>query len=546
MPRLLFSVLLGSILGFPLVVLVRQNLSLQSFEQIWTEPEPFGRLLANTFALMLLVVLLGVPPGAAFAFALTARGVRGRRWLGTGVLASLFVPLPVWAVSWQILFGELLPPLALEPGDVAWRPWKLGMLPAAWIHAVAAVPWVAGIVWLALQTSDPAVEDEARQTGGSRGYFRWVLLPRLVPGLTLAAAWVALQAGTEIAVTDAVTVRTFAEEVYTQMVVRSSGLGGAIAATAPVWIGTIFALGLLARLGLRRFGHSIQTVRFLPIDRGRATLGATLFAWIPFALYLGLPVGALVWKTAGGGVLPAPSISEFGLRLEKVIRTEWSTLLDSLAAAALAGVFTAGLARIACALGFGSPRYRTGLLMACLLLVALPGPILGFALKQATVELVSTEQSVFRSLDLHPDFPPLRSLLYDQPSPLPGIWVAALRFFPLACAMLAVAMGRIPKSLIETAAVERRGALSRWRWVIVPLTARAFLITALATAALALGEVSAGKLAQPPARGVFILRLFDQMHYGAESTVAGLCLLQLVATWGILCVLVGLKPERTP
>ena len=546
MPRLLFSALLGSILGFPLFVLIRRNLSLRSFEQIWTDPEPFGRLLANTFALMVLVILLAVPPGAAFAFALTARGVRGRRWLGTGVIASLFVPLPVWAVSWQILFGELLPPLALEPGDVAWRPWKLGMLPAAWIHAVAAVPWVAGLVWLALQTSDPALDEEARQTGGPRGHLRWVLFPRLAPALALAAAWVALQAGTEIAVTDAMMVRTFAEEAYTQMVVRSSGLGGAIAATAPVWLGTVFALGLLARLGLRRFGHSIQTLGLGKVDRGGATLRATLLAWSPFALYLGLPVGALVWKAAGGGVLPAPSSAEFGLRLEKVIRTEWPTLLDSLAAAALAGIFTAGLAWIACALGFGAPRYRIGLLIACLVLVALPGPILGFALKQATVELVSAEQSVLRSLDLRPDFPPLRSLLYDQPSPLPGIWVAALRFFPLACGMLAVAMGRIPRSLLEAAAVERRGVLSRWRWVIAPLTARAFLMTALAVAALALGEVSAGKLAQPPARGVFILRLFDQMHYGAESTVAGFCLLQLVATWGILCVLVGLKPERTP
>ena len=546
MPRLLYSALLGWILGFPFSVLVLRHLSFDSFTLIWTDPEPFGRLLANTFALMTLVMVLAVPPGAAFAFALTSRGVRGRRWLGTGVLACLFVPLPVWAVSWQILFGELLPPLALEPGDVAWRPWKLGMLPAAWIHSVAAVPWAAGTVWIALQTSDPTLEEEARQTGGPRGHLRWVLLPRLVPALALAAAWVALQAGTEIAVTDAMMVRTFAEEVYTQMVVRSSGLGGAIAATAPVWLGTVFALGLLARLSLRRFAHSIQTVRLGMVDRGRATLRATLLAWIPFVLYLGLPVGALVWKAAGGGVLPAPSGAEFGLRLEKVVRTEWPTLLDSLAAAALAGVFTAGLAWIACALGFGAPRFRAALLIACLVLVAMPGPILGFALKEATVELVSAERSVLRALDIPLDFPPLRSLLYDQPSPIPSVWVAAIRFFPLACGLLAVAMGRVPKSLIETAAAERRGVLSLWRWAVAPLTVRAFLMTALAVAALALGEVSAGKLAQPPARGVFILRLFDQMHYGAESTVAGFCLLQLLVTWGILCVLVGLKPERTP
>ena len=42
MPRLLFTALLGSILGFPLFVLIRQNLSLQAFWQIWTDPQPFG------------------------------------------------------------------------------------------------------------------------------------------------------------------------------------------------------------------------------------------------------------------------------------------------------------------------------------------------------------------------------------------------------------------------------------------------------------------------------------------------------------------------
>ena len=181
-----------------------------------------------------------------------------------------------------------------------------------------------------------------------------------------------------------------------------------------------------------------------------------------------------------------------------------------------------------------------------LLLLALPGPLLGFAIKQATVELVLAERSLLRTFNLAPEFPPLRSLLYDQPSPVPGIWVCVLKFFPLACGIMAAAMRRVPKSLVETATVEGRTGFSLWRWVIAPLTARAFLFAVLAIAALAFGEVGASKLAQPPARGVFILRLFDQMHYGAESTVAAFCLLQLATTWGILFLLIWLKPERTP
>ena len=269
---------------------------------------------------------------------------------------------------------------------------------------------------------------------------------------------------------------------------------------------------------------------------------ATLLIWFPFVIYFGLPLGSLIWKAAGGGV-QQPSFWEFGQRLEKVFRTEWATLIDSLASAAITGVVTTSLAWIACALGFGSARYRAVLVGLGLLLLALPGPLLGFAIKQATLELVLAERSLLQTFDLSPEFPPLRSLLYDQPSPIPGIWVCVLRFFPLACGIMAIVMQQVPKSLLETAAVEGRSAFSPWRWVIARLTARAFLFSILAIAALAFGEVSASKLAQPPARGVFILRLFDQMHYGAESTVAAFCLLQLATTWGIICLLARLKPE---
>ena len=530
--------LLLLMVGSPLATLFRHHLSLDVLASIRHDADRLTPQLISTLSLMLLVVALSVPAGASQAFAMRRPGVRGRRWLGAAVLAGLFVPLPVWAVSWQIILGEWLPPLALEPGEVAWRPWTLGLLPAAWIHAIAAWPWAIAIVWLALRTSNPALDDEASQTGGPRGVFRWVTMPKLAWAVLAAACFIGMQAGTEIAITDAMMVRTFAEEVYTQMVVRSTGLGGAIAATIPVWLGSALALALVARFGMKRFRAVGADLRLAPSREGDFSISNTLLAWSPIALYLGLPVGALFWKTASGG--------NFAGRMEKLIRTEWLTLLDSLAAALLAGAFTASLAWLACAAAGRSPRFRIALFVGGLLLIAVPGPLVGFAIKEATVEIVVAERSILQALEFDPEFPPLRSMLYDQPSPIPGIWSSCLRFFPLACALLAVAMQRIPKSLVETAEAEASNRSGPLRRVIAPLTARSFLIVAVATAALAFGEVSAGKLAQPPARGVAVLRLFDQMHYGAESSVAGFCLLQLVATWGILCVLVGLIPERTP
>ena len=536
--RVAIAGLLLLLIGFPLSSLFRHHLSYSSLASAGGEVGQLGSQFSSTLALMTLVVLLAVPAGAAQATAMRLSGVGGRRWLGAAVLAGLFVPLPVWAVSWQIVLGEWLPPLAIEPGEVAWRPWTLGLLPAAWIHAVAAWPWAVAIVRLALQTTNSALEDEALQTGGPRAVFRCVTVPNLAWALLAAGCCIGIQAATEIGVTDAMMVRTFAEEVYTQMVVRSTGLGGAIAATIPVWLGSSLALMLVARSTLRRFGTAGTDIRPAPMPQGEFSLVNSLLAWSLPVAHLGLPVAALIGKAASGGA--------FAGRMEKLVRTEWLTLLDSLAAAALAGAFTASLAWLACAAAVRSIRFRRSLFLGGALLVAVPGPLVGFAIKEATMELVLAERSLLRAVELDPGFPTLRSLLYDQPSPIPGIWASCLRFLPLACALMAVAMQRIPKALVETAEVEASARSGVLRHVIAPLTARSFLMVAVAMAALAFGEVSAGKLAQPPARGVAVLRLFDQMHYGAESGVAGFCLLQLAATWGILCVLVGLIPERTP
>ena len=52
-----------------------------------------------------------------------------------------------------------------------------------------------------------------------------------------------------------------------------------------------------------------------------------------------------------------------------------------------------------------------------------------------------------------PTFPPVRSALYDQPSPLPTMWAAAIRFFPVAVAICWPAVRAVPRELSEAALV---------------------------------------------------------------------------------------------
>jgi iron(III) transport system permease protein len=505
----------------------------------WREADRIAELAANTLALATVACLIAVPAGVFVALVLERVRVTGRgglRWL---VLVGLFVPLPVYAVAWQVVLGAWLPPLALEPGQVAWRPWGQGLVPAAWVHGMAGLPWVAWIVAAGLRTADQGLEEDALLTGGPGAVFRRVLLPRAALASAAAGGWVAVQVLTEIPVTDAMMVRTFAEEVYTQFVAGSDGLAGAVAVTVPVWLAAVLAAGWVAWSAARAFDRPAASAdRPVPLWLGpRARWAASAGVWLAAGLFAGLPLAALVWKAGGGGTRTGWDLATLAEELRKVARTDGGVLLGSLSAAAGTGLAAAGLAWLACRLASGSRCFGRFLFVLCVVLVVTPGPVVGLGLKNAISLLVDVEEWVLRRADVQMTFPPVRSALYDQPSPVPAGWAALVRLFPLAVVVIWPAVRAVPRDLLEAA---RLDGIGPWRYVFVPLTAPAAIAAAVAVAALALGEVSAGKLANPPFRTAYILRLFDQMHYGAESTVAALCLMQLAATTLLAAAVVGL------
>jgi iron(III) transport system permease protein len=153
-----------------------------------------------------------------------------------------------------------------------------------------------------------------------------------------------------------------------------------------------------------------------------------------------------------------------------------------------------------------------------------PAPLVGLGLKQAIDALLGCEEA-FLGTSL--PYPPLRSALYDQPSPLPGVWAAVLRFFPVAVALIWPVAQRIPKPLLDMAMLDG-GTRAQWQGVFWPHVRPAAWRAAMVVMVLGLGEIVAGKLVQPPGRQSFVQELFNAMHYGADSTVAAMCLLQLL------------------
>src|SRR5207244_2525550 len=89
-----------------------------------------------------------------------------------------------------------------------------GLWGAAWIHAMAAVPWVVVMVGAAVSSVEPELEEDCLLVAGPLVTVWRVTLARSVAALTAAALFVAVLTTGEMAVTDLLLVRSYAEVVY--------------------------------------------------------------------------------------------------------------------------------------------------------------------------------------------------------------------------------------------------------------------------------------------------------------------------------------------
>jgi iron(III) transport system permease protein len=546
--RCLFACLLTFVLVGPLALLVAQALLAAEIRSADVEPSRVASLVANTLGLAAGAVLIVVPAGVVAAVLLERVAVPGRSLLRAAVVVGLFVPLPVTAVAWQIILGSWLPPLSAPPGQVAWRPWAQGLLPAAWVHGMAGLPWVVWIVGAVLRSTDRALEEDALLDGGPAVVLRTVVVPRAAVAAVAAAAWVVVQTSTEITVTDAMMVRTFAEEVYTQFVGAADGWAGAVVLTLPVWLAA--AVGAVVVVG--RVGGSVWRPAAggdppRPVRYGRRyTAPAALALWLGAALFAGLPLAALAWKAGGGGTREGWRPEAQADTLARVVRADGPVLAGSAGTAAFTGAVAAAAAYVSCRLAVGSRGFAVFLVVLCAVSWATPGPLAGLGLKAAIDAVVSAEAFFLDSCNVGASWEVFRPLLYDRPSPLPAVWAGLVRLFPVAVAVIWPAVRAVPRDLLDAAQIDGLSFVGEWRAVFGPLAGGAVVRAAVAVAALALGEVSASKLVNPPGRSAYVLRLFDQMHYGAESTVAALALVQVAATAAVAVALTAPVADPRP
>jgi iron(III) transport system permease protein len=535
--RLSLAVLLLALLGVPLAWPLGRLLAEPAGWRGW---EHLGRLLALTCNTALLVgatLALAVPLGSGAAVLLYRTDLPCRGALRFGVLLTLFVPLPLFVSAWQVLAADGW----LTPAAAAWTPGGQGLGPAVALHALAGLPWVIVLVGLGLTWVERELEEDALTVVGPWRVLRRVTLPRTGAAVAAAALWVGLQTAAEITVTDVMQVRTFAEEVYTQLVAPEAGAGAdpvarAVAVTLPGVALAALLVVFLARRWERALPPRAALLApplLLPLGPLRWPLGVLALA--AGGVLAGVPLLALVRQAGLSGAPPTWSAGEVAHQLARALRLGGGHLVECLLWSAAAGAVCAGLALAVCWAMRGAPRFRTGVLVLLAVAWAMPGPLLGLGLKGTIDGLLAATGSPW----------PLARLLWYGPSYAPVLWVDLVRFFPCAVALLWPVVRLLPAELLDAARTDGAAPGRVLVRVVWPLTARAVTAAALAVAVLALGELSAGKLVSTPGAPSYAQVVFEQLHSGASADLAARSLLLLAAVAAGALILHKLSQHTT-
>jgi len=493
------------------------RLSLGHYRDLWGQTAHSGRLLWNTFRVCGVTVatslLLGVPLGLVlFRSRLPLR----RLWI-TIVAVSPLVPMPVVAGAWLAacgLQGALTPALKWVFHWVGVHFTIYSVWGAGWILGTAYAPLTALVTGLSVSLV-PRVLEEDGLLDGSRGRVAlWVTLRESLPGIVGAAALVLALSAANMAVTDVLVVRTFAETTYSEFQLHHEP-ARIVALSTPVTAVMTAAIAAVLLWTLKRhrerYGSEAADVAPKPLLAGDGR--ALLFTVAVLTLYPGLPMASLVAKVGSVAVL-ADSL-----------RVAWEELVNSVALSAAAATLA-----VAAALPLAAAARRGGASAWILLWVgfalALPAPIVGIALIQ-----------VFNR-------PNVLGWFYDSP----GILVAAslTRFLPFGVMACLPAVSAVPPDLEAAATLDGAGPWRRLVAIVAPLCGRAMGVAWLLVFVLSMGELGASVLVAPPGRATLAVRIFTLLHYGVDDALAGICLVLLAAAGLPLLVAAALwRPQRT-
>jgi iron(III) transport system permease protein len=493
-----------------------------AWRRLWSDAPRLFRLYGRTLALALSVAGIVVPTAAVLAVALFRFRLPGTRVIAFLMLVAAFTPLAVFCGGWQSCIGPY--------GFI--RAWSRGMptigdWPAVLaLHSAAALPWATAIIAIGVRRVSKSLEESALLDAGPLTVVRTVTLPQVRPSLILAGLLAAAPIVTDMTATDLFSVRTLAEEVYTQLAHSQGGERTTTLALAPL---SLLTAGLLA-FALLRWRDSclrpMQESRPLPWTSNTRIVAAA--ALLIFAISL-MPIVGLIWQlgliggepetTRWSGSVAARYLCD---ELRKVVvARERPGELPLLPREILRCALTA-LATVAVA--FPTAWWwrwanSTGRMLGALLvgwLVALPGPVLALGL----IDLFHASW-----------LPNGLASLYD--TTLPMFWAQVVRTLPIAWVIIGAAMEQMDGDAIDAARVAGAGSWGILGRIALPTLEPTLWLAGVGCMATILTELPTAKLLAPPGTEPLSMRIFSLLHQGTANQQAALCLVSVGAACGL-------------
>jgi iron(III) transport system permease protein len=481
---------------------------------------PAGLAIEST-KLVLEAEAIALPVGLAISLLLFRTNAFAARLLLGLITLSAFIPLPLHATAWLGAFGN-----AGRLQALGWQPILVGRHGAAFVHAMAALPWVVLIAGMGFCAVEPELEESALLDFGPFRVLSIVTVRRALAAIAAAALAVAVLTAGDMTVTDLLVVRTYAEESYLQYTLGRGPGAAALVALPPLCVLGCLILILataLARLDPSRVASSFARARVISLGAWRIPLGLLMVVVVGNAL--ALPLYGLIWRAGrvGGratmGRPPTWSLHGLAGTLQYAVEEIWQPLMWSVlwtAAAATAAAFLSLL------LGWAARRSRIWNLIAmatlCLTLAA-PGPVAGMALKLAYLMVPPIELG---RLTL--------PSIYD--TPLMIVMAQALRSLPYAILVLWPFLRSVSQDYLDAAALDGLDRPRQFLRVVIPLSLRPLIAAWSIAFAIGLGELAATNIAAPPMRfgqtPVSVV-LWGLLHTGVESHLAGVALIVLLA-----------------
>ena len=465
----------------------------------------FGRSVLLAVGATALAVVLGVP----YAFLCAKTDLPGQGPFSVLFLTPLLIPPYIHAIVWSRLLSPVGPVNQFLTAQVGITPPPLdahNLAGAVFVLAMAYFPFVTLLTLSGLKSLDRGYEEAAvLQNSGRRAMWK-VTLPMIRPHVIAGSLFVFVFSMIDFGVPDLLRVQVYPIEIFISFSAFYDERA-AVLSSLPLLALTSVLIALQVWTMRERSYVSLGAGQGLPF---RYRLGAWrpvgfFFCCVVIAISVAVPLVSLVAASGPWGTYT------------KVLRSSAAQIGDTLVLAAVAAMIMAIFSLfVAISIRTSRGTWRTLMEYLSQLPFAVPSIVLGIGL----IMLWNRPQTEW---------------VYGTH------WIIVLgyvaHFIPFTIRVLHANMQQVNPRLFEAASLSAAGNARTYFRIALPLLRTGLLTAFFIAFILSFGELGITLLVTPPGTETIPVKVYNFMHYGAEATVATLCLV-LIAIQALVAAVV--------